>query len=164
MLTLLAAIFFAQRAVARMPGLYRARCLLPSQILASLKRATVTVTFFGALVALGGCPSTTTSDNGCYRNSDCAQGLLCDHSSGECFAPSDAGYESCRAPTDCAASFTCGKNGRCMPGDCYFNDCVTGFQCGSSTGTWECLPSSAGAAGAGGDQDANQAGTGGEPG
>ncbi len=45
-----------------------------------------------------------------------------------------------------------------MPGDCYFNHCVTGFQCQSSTGTWECVPTSAGAAGTGGNEDASQAG------
>jgi hypothetical protein len=124
-----------------------------------LKRATVTVIFFGALAALGGCPATTTptSDAACYRNADCAAGYLCDDSIGECFAA----REACRVPADCTAGYTCGANARCMPGDCYFNDCVAGFQCESSTGTWQCLSSSAGAAGASSNEDMSQAGTGG---
>ena len=69
-----------------------------------------------------------------------------------------------RAPAamlaDCPESFTCSKNARCLPGDCYFNDCVAGFRCESSTGSWQCLPGSAGAGGAG-ENEMTQAGAGG---
>ncbi|MEI9953018.1 MAG: hypothetical protein WDO74_29580 [Pseudomonadota bacterium] len=125
-----------------------------------MKRAAVTVIFFGAVAALGGCPSET-RDAGCYRNADCAAGYECDVYRGECRAPSDDHSDPCNVPADCARSYTCSKNGRCLPGDCYFHDCVTGFECQSSTGKWECLPSSAGAAGAAGSEDTTQAGAGG---
>src|SRR6478609_8753624 len=103
-------------------------------------RLPVTAIFLVALGVFGGCQSST-MDEGCFNDSDCAPGLLCDYSSGECRAAPE-GSDSCAAPTDCAASYTCSEKGRCMPGDCYFNGCVTGFECPSSTGTWECLPSS----------------------
>ena len=121
-------------------------------------RAAVTVIFFIALGALGSCSSS--ADDGCYYDSDCGPGYLCDDSSGACRAPT-GGSESCTVPADCPASYTCGKERRCLPGDCYFHGCVTGFECQSSTGTWECLPSSLGAAGAAGNEGSAQAGTGG---
>lgn|GEM_PF-1314399 len=123
-----------------------------------LMRATVTVIFFAALGVVGAC-SSTTMDEGCYRDSDCAAGDLCDDSVGACYSPTDGGNDVCSAPEDCPSSYTCGKDGRCMPGDCYFNGCVTGFECQSSTGTWKCSSSSGGAAGASGDlSDAGAAG------
>ncbi len=124
-----------------------------------MKRAAVTVILFGALAALGGCPIYSHEDDGCYRNSDCAPGYRCDDYTGACLASSDPGANFCRAPSDCDQSYTCGKSGRCQPGDCYFNGCVTGFQCQSSTGTWECAPNSSGAAGSSGTDNATQAGT-----
>ena len=112
-------------------------------------RAAVTVIFFGALVALGGCPSNT-GDTGCYLDRDCGDGYLCEQSTGICrVAPASV---SCNEPNDCAPTYTCGKEGRCLPGDCYFHECVAGYQCQSSTGQWLCLPVSGGAAGAGGEE------------
>ena len=98
-------------------------------------------------------------DGGCYADVDCGQGYQCDGNSGACVAPSDAGDGSCRAPTDCDAGYTCGKNGACLPGDCSFNGCVTGFQCESSTGRWECAPGSDGGAAGASNEDTAQAGT-----
>lgn len=123
-------------------------------------RLAVPAIFLLALGAFGGCQSST-MDEGCIDDSDCEPGSLCDYPSGECFAPSEG--DACQAPSDCAPSYTCGEKGRCMPGDCYFNGCVTGFECESSTGTWECLPSSAGAGGEGGasGDGESQAGSGG---
>ena len=125
-------------------------------------RAAVTVMFLVALGTLGSCSSS--ADGGCYYDTDCAPGYLCDDSSGECRQPSNGGDVSCSRPTDCPQNYTCGEENRCLPGDCYFNGCVAGFECQSSTGTWECLPASAGAAGAAGassNQEASQAGSGG---
>jgi hypothetical protein len=123
-------------------------------------RLAVTAIFLVALGAFGGCQSST-MDEGCYADSDCASGTVCDSTSGECRAAPDGGSDSCHAPSDCAPSYTCGMKGYCMPGDCYFNGCVSGFECQSSTGTWECAPSSgAGAAGASNEGE-SQAGSGG---
>lgn len=121
-------------------------------------RAAATVIFFAALGVLGGCPSTN-ADDGCYLDRDCASGYVCDASSGACVVAPDGAADACQAPSDCGASYTCSDHGRCLPGDCYFNGCVTGFECQSSTGTWECLPSSTGAAGAAGNEDTAEAGT-----
>ena len=127
---------------------------------AALNRAAATVLFFTALAAFGGCNSTTANGYSCYSDADCVQGYLCDYPSGVCFAATAGDYDSCRAPADCASSYTCGKAGLCMPGDCYFNGCIAGYECSSSTGAWQCLPSASGAAGVG-NEDTNEAGTGG---
>lgn len=126
-------------------------------------RATVTVIFLALLGVVGAC-STTTMDDGCYRDSDCGSGYLCDNSSGACYLATDGNDVTCSAPSDCRESYTCGKDGQCLPGDCYFNGCVSGFECQSSTGTWECLPSSGGAAGASADEQPTEAGAGGAAG
>jgi len=121
-------------------------------------RAAATVIFFAVLGVLGACAETN-ADDGCYLDSECASGAVCDVASGVCVGPSEGSRDTCRAPTDCASNYTCGDQGRCLPGDCYFQGCVTGFECESSTGTWECLPSSSGTAGASGNDDTTQAGT-----
>jgi hypothetical protein len=123
-------------------------------------RVAATVIILFALGAFGGCQSSS-MDDGCYSDNDCASGDICDDASGTCRTPVDGGSDSCSAPSDCAASYTCGDKGLCLPGDCYFNGCVTGFECQSSTGTWQCLPSSAGAAGTSGNDDTTPAGAGG---
>ena len=120
-------------------------------------RAAGTVIFLVALGTFSGCQSTT--NDGCYYDSDCGSGYVCEPSSGACLSPSDGGNESCRVPADCQPSYTCSTNARCLPGDCYFNGCVTGFECQSSTGTWQCAPTTGGEAGAGGNEDTGQAGT-----
>jgi hypothetical protein len=119
-------------------------------------RAAVTVMFLVALGVLGSC--TSSADDGCYSDGDCAAGYVCDDFSGACRASIGGGNDFCSLPSDCPQSYTCGQERRCLPGDCYFNGCVTGFECQSSTGTWECLP---GAAGAPGNDDSFHAGSGG---
>jgi hypothetical protein len=104
----------------------------------------------GALGTLGACHSNSGGD-GCYDDNDCASGDRCDAYSGQCVAATDGGRDSCRAPTDCPANYTCGEQSFCSPGDCYFSGCVAGFECQSSTGRWECLPGSGDAAGAAGN-------------
>lgn len=121
-------------------------------------RAAVTVIFFVALGLVHGCSSNALED-GCYTDSDCGTGYRCDYATGACYdwtAPVDV---SCSKPRDCDAGYTCGEDGRCGPGDCSFHGCVTGFECASSTGRWECLPASTGAAGTSGNEDHLQAGT-----
>ncbi|HYQ01418.1 MAG TPA: hypothetical protein VER96_22250 [Polyangiaceae bacterium] len=107
------------------------------------------------------CTSNTMYD-GCYHDSDCGSGYLCNDATGACYLPAnDRGGEACTAPGDCPASYTCGTEGRCLPGDCFFHGCVSGFECQSSTGAWECSPGSAGASG---NDDSSQAGAGGQGG
>jgi len=120
-------------------------------------RAGVTVIFFVALGMVDGC-SSNDMDDGCYTDDDCGAGYRCDDSTGACYAWTDTVDVSCKKPTDCATGYTCGEDRQCAPGDCSFHGCVTGFECESSTGRWECLPSSAGAAGASGNEDSSQAG------
>ncbi|HEY0469663.1 MAG TPA: hypothetical protein VGC79_35980 [Polyangiaceae bacterium] len=117
-------------------------------------RAAVTAMFFVALGALAGpgCTSTSSHD-GCYSDNECAVGERCDEYYGTCVVPTDGGGDACSAPTDCPASYTCGEKGRCSPGDCYFSGCITGYECKSSTGRWECLASSGDTAGAAGTSD-----------
>lgn len=127
---------------------------------AAQMRARPTVIFFAALAVVGAC-STTTMEGGCYSDNDCETGYLCDDSSGACYLGTDGNDVTCSKPSDCLASYTCGQDGHCAPGDCYFNGCVTGFDCQSSTGTWQCLPNSAGAGGASGDSEMTLGGSGG---
>jgi hypothetical protein len=121
-------------------------------------RAAATVIFFVALGVIDAC-SSNSMDGGCYTDSDCGSNYLCDDSTGDCYASSDPVNTDCSKPSDCVAGYTCGKAGQCMPGDCFFHGCASGFECESSTGRWECLSSSAGAAGATGNEDAARAGT-----
>lgn len=127
-------------------------------------RAAVTVIFFVALGVLVDACSSNSLDDGCYIDSDCSSGYLCDDSTGACYAASGGNGNSqvCSAPSDCPANYTCGKESRCLPGDCFFHGCVTGFECQSSTGVWQCAPTSdGGSAGASGNEDTSAAGAGG---
>lgn len=124
--------------------------LVSGTLLATLifmKRALVTAVFLGAVAALGGCPIYSHEDDGCYRNSDCAPGYSCDDRTGACYAP--GGPDSCVRPSDCGVNQTCNRSGVCVSGDCSFHGCVAGYTCDSSSGIWECVSSSSGAAGAG---------------
>lgn len=113
-----------------------------------MKRALVTTWILCAVATLGGCPIYNHEDEGCYRNRDCAPGYYCEDRSGECIAES-VGATSCSRPSQCAGDQTCNPQGRCVSGDCTFNDCVTGYACSKDSGTWSCVPGgSAGAAGA----------------
>jgi hypothetical protein len=124
-------------------------------------RAAAAVIFFVALAVVDGC-SSNAMDEGCYSDGDCGTGYLCDDSTGACYPSTDNTDVSCTKPSDCVAGYTCGKEAQCAAGDCYFNGCVTGFECESSTGRWECLPASAGAAGASGNEDTSRAGAAGQ--
>jgi len=122
--------------------------LVSGTLLATLqpmKRVAVTVFFLSAVATLGGCPIYSHDDQGCFRDSDCASGYACDELSGACYLPDES--HSCRGPADCGTSKTCGRAGLCVVGDCSFNGCVAGFECDSSSGLWECVAQTAGAAG-----------------
>ena len=122
--------------------------LVSGTLLATLqpmKRVAVTVFFLSAVATLGGCPIYSHDDQGCFRDSDCASGYACDELSGACYLPDES--HSCRGPADCGTSKTCGRAGVCVVGDCSFNGCVAGFECDSSSGLWECVAQTAGAAG-----------------
>lgn len=121
-------------------------------------RAGATVIFFVALGMVDGC-SSNDIDYGCYSDGDCGEGYRCEDSTGACYAWTDTVDIFCKKPTDCITGYTCGEDRRCASGDCSFHGCVTGFECESSTGRWECLPTSVGAAGASGNEDNSQAGT-----
>ncbi|MEO8903804.1 MAG: hypothetical protein ABI488_15975 [Polyangiaceae bacterium] len=125
-----------------------------------MKRPVVTALLFCAAAALAGCPVYDHEDAGCYRNSDCASGYVCDDSSGECYQPSSpTDGNSCNKPSDCGVNETCNKAAECVSGDCTFSGCINGFTCDSSSGKWQCISDTAGTAGEGG-----AAGTAGEGG
>ena len=110
----------------------------------------VTALLLCAVAALSGCPIYDESA-GCYRNSDCATGYLCDVGPGECYQPTSPTDGSCSKPSDCGVNETCSKAGECVSGDCTFSGCVSGYVCDSSSGKWECTSGSTGTAGASGD-------------
>jgi hypothetical protein len=110
-----------------------------------MKRPVITAVLLFAVAGLAGCPVYDHENSGCYRNSDCAQSYVCDTQSGDCVAP---GVYNCTKPADCDATYTCTSAGVCVPGDCTFNGCLSGYRCDSSSDAWGCvLNGSAGAAG-----------------
>ena len=131
-----------------------------------MKRPVVTALFLCAAAALSGCPIYDHEDAGCYRNSDCATGYVCDDGTGECYQPSSPTDGSgCSKPSDCDVNETCSKAGECVSGDCTFSGCVSGYVCDSSSGRWACTSGASGSAGASGDggaAGAPTAGTGGD--
>lgn len=93
-----------------------------------------------ATLALAGCPIYPDDGSGCYSDSDCGHGYVCDYPSGMCMR-TDHGRE-CTSPSECAFGYTCGSDYRCHSGSCYQRngDCVAGYSCQSSyNGVWQCL-------------------------
>ena len=130
-----------------------------------MKRPVVTALFLCAVATLSGCPIYDHADAGCYNDSDCAVGYLCDDRSGDCYQPSSSN-NGCNRPQDCGVNETCSKAGACVVGDCTFSGCVSGYECDSSSGIWACvLNGSVGAAGAAGTASISNdtAGQGGAP-
>jgi hypothetical protein len=110
-----------------------------------MKRPVVTAVFLCALAGLAGCPIYDHENDGCETDSDCAQAYACNLQTGDCYMPSSF---TCSKPSDCDATSTCTPNNQCMPGDCsFYNVCVAGYRCDSSTGIWECVANDSGAAG-----------------
>lgn len=122
-----------------------------------MKRAVLSVLFLSAITALGGCPIYSHDDDGCWRDRDCADGYLCNDSSGVCYlAGNGAASGRCVRPSDCVPNYTCNSSGQCVSGDCSFNGCVSGYRCDASSGIWQCISNSVISSGGG-------AGTGGAP-
>jgi hypothetical protein len=110
---------------------------------------------------LSGCPIYDHHDSGCYRDSDCAPGYLCNDDTGDCYPEDDDGA-ACRRPGDCGTNETCSRSGTCTTGDCHFSGvgCVRGYTCSSASGRWECVDDtpSAGGSSSGASGAAGQAG------
>jgi len=86
----------------------------------------------------------------CWYDGDCAPGFLCDRRNGTCFPEPAVEREPCSEPADCRAGETCNPNAICVPGDCTFSGCITGYVCGVMDGRWSCLAKSGAAGGMGG--------------
>ena len=108
-----------------------------------MKRAVLSAVFLAGVVALGGCPIYSHEDDGCWRDTDCANGYVCDDSSGVCYLP-NAGSGRCVRPSDCGVNQTCSSAGLCVSGDCSFSGCVSGYRCDGSSGIWQCVSSTGG--------------------
>jgi hypothetical protein len=107
----------------------------------------------GGCLLLAGCPGYGDHDS-CVRDSQCAEGYVCDTGAGRCVRNP---VVDCRAPRDCAETETCASDGTCRVGDCSWSDigCVDGYACTAEDGVWACragttVPSEGGAGGAGG--------------
>jgi len=121
-----------------------------------MKRPVITAVFLFAVVGLAGCPVYDHEDAGCYRDSDCARGYICEQN-GDCVAVSDT--TTCHQPADCDTTSTCTPAGVCEVGDCtFYHGCVAGYRCDSSNGLWACVLDNGGAAGSGGQAAAGAAG------
>lgn len=129
-------------------------------------------------VGLSGCPVYDDDSEGCYDDYDCSSGYYCDYPTGACLRYGSSTSTECDEPSDCSANETCSKSGICAEGDCHFKSvgCVSGFECSSERGFWECVregtsgdggapSSSAGAPSGGGPSSSAGApnGEGGEP-
>lgn len=106
-----------------------------------------------ALLALvsgvvSGCPVYDDDPEGCVDDYDCSVGYYCEYATGACIPE---GASSCERPSDCAGNETCSKSGICAAGDCHFASvgCVTGFECSSDSGRWECVPEGSSSGGKG---------------
>ena len=104
-----------------------------------MKRPVLTAVFLLAVAGLAGCPIYDHQDAGCYRDSDCARGYVCDQHNGDCVTANDT--NTCNQPADCDATSTCTPAGVCGFGDCsFYHGCVSGYQCDSGSGVWACVP------------------------
>ena len=107
---------------------------------AFVKRPVLGAVFLMAIATLGGCPIYSHDDDGCWRDRDCADGYLCNESSGVCYVADDGAVNGrCVRPSDCVANYTCNPSGQCVSGDCDFSGCVSGYHCDSSSGAWQCI-------------------------
>lgn len=122
---------------------------------------------------LAGCPIYPVDS--CYSSYDCSNGYVCDNYLGQCVAPKGDDDDddnvtpppprpqppdttpSCAVPSDCAAGETCGEKGFCLPGDCTFWGCVSGFECAENPEgkSFSCVDSRGGSGGSGGSGGAS---------
>ncbi len=100
--------------------------------------------FPAALLLLGvfasGCP-VYEDDDGCFSDSECRYGYVCDGRTGSCTRDTTDEKASCYRPTDCDANETCSRFGTCLSGDCHFSSvgCVSGYECAPEMGRWQCV-------------------------
>ena len=127
-----------------------------------MKRPLISAIFLCALTTLVGCPIYDHEDAGCYRSSDCGPGYSCNTDNNVCVLDRPGGSNSCSKPSDCAVNATCGTNGQCASGDCYFHGCVAGYVCGKSSGAWTCVVDTGAGGAGGGESIAETAGAGGD--
>lgn len=105
----------------------------------ALKRIATLFSLGLAGVALFGCPIYSSSSSGyryCSSDKDCPTGYACDTRNAVCVAD---GTTTCTSPSGCPAGETCASDGRCRPGDCSTNGCVSGYQCKLSNGVATCV-------------------------
>lgn len=115
-----------------------------------MRRFVSLATLLVASAMLAGCPIYPVDS--CYSSYDCPNGYTCDSYLGQCVAepgdddddddvsdpvpplpqPPPDRTDECSSPVDCAEGETCGEKGFCLPGDCTFWGCVSGFTCAES--------------------------------
>ena len=118
---------------------------------AAMKRAVLwSLTLFVAL-CLPGCPIYP-DDQGCFSDSDCGRGYVCDYPSGLCVQTQTT--PECQRPEDCQANYTCGSDQQCHPGSCYFHGCAPGYVCQDDQGVRRCVRNGTGNLDAGAAPDA----------
>jgi len=97
-------------------------------------------------VLLSGCPIYDGDDVECFNDLDCAYGSVCDGHTNSCVSLTTSSEQACQQPSDCRNNETCSRSGSCVAGDCHFASvgCVSGYECSSASGRWECVPEGAG--------------------
>lgn len=133
-----------------------------------MRRFVSLATLLVASAMLAGCPIYPVDS--CYSSYDCPNGYTCDSYLGQCVAqsgddddddvtkppppppPPPDRNDECSSPADCDAGETCGEKGFCLPGDCTFWGCVTGYTCTETPEgkAYECVEDGTGSGGAGG--------------
>src|SRR6186713_190795 len=91
-----------------------------------------------ASLLVAGCP-VFSSDSSCWSDDDCAPGFLCRRGDGRCFKQVVPERSACSSPDTCAVGETCASDATCVPGDCTFSGCISGWRCDVFDGRWSCV-------------------------
>ena len=128
-----------------------------------MKKSAIPVALLLIAAGLSGCPIYDHDEAGCYRDSDCESGYLCDVDTGSCYA--EVVGAACRRPSDCENNETCSRSATCMVGDCHFAGvgCVQGYSCADVDGRWGCVDDDLAQGGAPSQGAAGAPADGGEP-
>jgi hypothetical protein len=131
-----------------------------------MRRFVSLATLLVASAMLAGCPIYPVDS--CYSSYDCPNGYTCDSYLGQCVAqsgdddddvtkpppppPPPDRNDECSSPADCDVGETCGEKGFCLPGDCTFWGCVTGYSCTETPEgkAYACVQDGTGSGGSGG--------------
>src|SRR6186713_2118897 len=103
-----------------------------------------------ASLLLAGCP-VFSSDSSCWYHDDCAPGFLCRRSDGRCVKQVVHERAACTSPDACVVGETCAADGTCVPGDCTFSGCISGWRCDVFDGRWSCVDQGQAGGGAAGE-------------